>query len=67
MSRKIKVAALHDVTFIPGLGLQLKATISDQTNPGIEMVLVDGMVEIKLKGTTALLPLSNFKCLVMAE
>ena len=66
MKRKIKSAQLHDVMFIADIG-EIKKTMDEQSHRGISMLLVDGGVDVQLKGIEFFIPLTNFKNLVLVK
>jgi len=66
MKRKIKSAQLHDVMFIADIG-EIKKTMDEQSHRGISMSLVDGGVDVQLKGIEFFIPLTNFKNLVLVK
>lgn len=65
MRRKLKEAILHETINIPGISASLNKTLNQTTYPKCELTQTGVFVEMKHKGTTALIPITNFKVLVL--
>ncbi len=67
--RKIARATMHETVHTPETG-EIKKTLSaiaTMTDKALDMELQDPFVAITTKGTTVLVPLTNFKSVVLAK
>lgn len=71
--QKVRFATLHDVIGVPtpsGM-INLKSTLDPNGIEGkgweLEMYTAGTCLEVKVKGTTALVPMTNFKVIVLEK
>ncbi len=67
MNRRVKHVQTHQVIFVgQGLG-QLKATLSTEGNPGLEMSYTTDGIACEWKGVSFMIPLANVVVAVFCE